>query len=230
MSRLSMKLGWWSAMLTLILSIGYAIGVVLSLNFPLPAWTNAADFIKAAKPISLIFYTFVQIMAFFLAPVTLILFCSFHEYAPKDKKIVTRIGLCCIIAMMVLGSQMYFTHFNAMRWIISKGIVTGLEQFVEWNPHSFINASGSLGWTFFIGLAFLFVSPIFSGGKLERKLRYSSLILGICFLVGTIGVLFENLACLAVYFFGSTFAQITLSILAIILFQRLENGVVSKIS
>ena len=176
MNRLSAKLGYWSAISTLILSMCYGIGVVLSIIFPIPAWTNLADFIDKVQPVSLVVYTFIQITGFFLGPIELILICGFHEYASNDKKILTRIGLCCMIATMVLGNQLYFTQFNAMRLIISKEVVTGLEQFVQWNPHSFIMVSGSLGWTFFAGLAFIFVAPIFSGGQLERRLRYSSLI------------------------------------------------------
>ncbi len=227
MSRLSIKLGFWSAVLCVIVSVGYGIGVVLSFIFPLPSWTNLASFVANAQPLSLVCYTLIQVMAFLLAPIDIVLLCSLHEYASDDKKILTRIGLCCMIATMVLGNQLYFVHFNAMRLAFSKEVLMGLEQFVEWNPHSLINASGALGWTFFVGLAFLFVAPIFSGGRLERGLRYASLILGSCSILGMAGVLLGNLACLAIYFIGDTVAGIILAILASILFKRL--GAASKV-
>jgi len=168
MSRLSIKLGYWSAVLSAILTVGWGIGLAFVMAiFPIPPWTNLAGFVAAARHATLVASTLTQIAAFLLGPLSLILLCSLHDYAPGDKKILTRLGLCCIIATMVLGSQMYFVHFNVMRVIASKGPLTGLEQFVEWNPDSAIAASGVLAWTFFWGLALLFVAPIFSGGRLN---------------------------------------------------------------
>jgi hypothetical protein len=150
MSRSSIRLGYWSAVLFSIVFIGYGIGVVSMLCFfSLPPWTTLADFVAAAQPASLVVYTLIQLAAFLSMPLAVILFCSFHSYAPDDKKILTRIALCAISAAMVLGNQMYFVHFCAARQSISKGILTGLDQFVEWNPDSVVMASGALGWTFF---------------------------------------------------------------------------------
>jgi hypothetical protein len=116
--------------------------------FPLPAWTNLGGFVAAVRPASLVGATLGQVAAFLLGPLSVILLCSLHDYAPGDKKILTRIGLCCIITTMALGSQMYLVHFNVMRLIASKRALTGLEQFVEWNPGS-ATAGGLLAWTFF---------------------------------------------------------------------------------
>ena len=192
--------------------------------FPIPSWTNLADFVAAVRPASLVAATLTQVAAFLLGPLSLILFCSLHDYAAAEKKILTRIGLCCIIATMVLGSQMYFVHFNAMRLIISKRALAGLEQFVEWNPSSAIAASGVLAWTFFWGLALLFVAPIFSGGRLERRLRYASLICGSCGVLGAAGFLFEKPVLMLVYFIGALVAGTTLYVLEGLLFKRLEDG------
>jgi hypothetical protein len=225
MSRVSIRLGYWSAVLSVILTVGWGIGLVMILIvFPIPSWTNLSDFMATARPASLVAATLTQVAAFLLGPLSVILLCSLHDYAPSDKKILTRIGLCCITATMVLGSQMYFVHFNVMRVIFSKGALTGLEQFVEWNPNSAIAASGLLAWTFFWGLALLFVAPIFSGGRLERKLRYTSLICGSCAILGAAGFLFEKPVLMFVYFLGALVAGTTLYVLESLLFRRLENA------
>ena len=123
MSRLSIKLGYWSAVLSAIVTIGYGIGVgILVIFFPMPSWTNLSDFMAAVQPASLVAFTLAQVMLFLLAPLSVILFCSFHDYAPDDKKVLTRVGLCAMIATMVLGNQMYFLHFNSMRMVFSKGL------------------------------------------------------------------------------------------------------------
>jgi hypothetical protein len=225
MSRLSIKLGYWAAILSAILTVGWGIGLVMAMVvFPIPAWTNLADFVAAVRPASLVAVTLTQVVAFLLGPLSLILLCSLHDYAPNDKKVLTRVGLGCIITTMALGSQMYFVHFNVMRLIITRRPLNGLEQFVEWNPNSVLAASGLLAWTLFWGLALLFVAPIFSGGRLERGLRYTSLICGSCGILGTVGFLFEIVVFMMIYFVGALVAGTTLYVLESLLFKRLENG------
>jgi len=225
MSRLSIKLGYWSAILSAILTVGWGIGLVMTMAvFPIPAWTNLADFVAAVRPASLVAVTLTQVAAFLLGPLSLILLCSLYDYAPNDKKVLTRVGLGCIITTMALGSQMYFVHFNVMRLLITRRPLTGLEQFVEWNPNSVLAASGLLAWTLFWGLALLFVAPIFSGGRLERRLRYTSLICGSCGILGAVGFLFEIVVFVLVYFLAALVAGTTLYVLESLLFKRLENG------
>jgi hypothetical protein len=108
-----------------------------------------------AHPTSLVVYALIQMTAFLSIQLAVILFCNFHDYAPDNKKILTRFALCVLIAAMLLSSQMYFVHFSAVQQSVSEGILTGLEQLVEWNPNSVVMASDTLGWTFFYGLTFL---------------------------------------------------------------------------
>jgi hypothetical protein len=230
MSRLSIKLGYWSAVLFAIAFIAYDIGIVSMFFFPLPPWTTLADFLAAAQPTSLIVYTLIQLTAFLSMPLALILFCSFHDYSPDEKKILTRIALSAMVAATVLSTQMYFVHFNAAQQSISEGILTGLEQFVEWNPKSSVMASGKLGWSFFYGLAFVFVAPIFSGGRLERGLRYASLICGSCGILGWIGSLLDSTVLGLIYFLGGIMSVTTIAVLTSILFKRLENKATLKTS
>jgi hypothetical protein len=231
MTRLSIKLGYWSSVLLAIVFTVYIIEVVsMTLFFPLPPWTTLADFMAAIHPVSLVIYTLIQLAAFLSMPLAVILFCSLHNYAPDDKKILTRIALCAIVAAMVLGNQLYTVHFSAVRQSISEGISVGLDQFVEWNLDSVIMASGTLGWTFFYGLAFIFVAPVFSGGRLERGLRYASLICGSCGILGWIGSLLDSTVLGLVYFMGGTVSITITAVLASVLFKRLENKAALKTS
>jgi hypothetical protein len=184
----------------------------------------------AIHPVSLIVYTLVQLAAFLSMPLAVILFCGLHSYASDDKKILSRIALCAMVAAMVLGSQMYTVHFSAMRQSISGKVSAGLDQFVEWNFDSVIMASGSLGWTFFYGLAFVFIAPVFSGGRLERGLRYVSLICGSCGILGWLGGLLDSTILGLVYLMGGTVSVTIIAVLASVLFKRLENKATSKTS
>jgi hypothetical protein len=226
MGYLSIKLGYWSSVSIIILSILYGIGFPLAMFiFPIPHWTNLAAFTAAAKPVSLMVFGLCQAMAFLIAPAQIIQFCSLHEYAPDDKKILTKLGLCFMTAVMILGNQMYFLHFNTIRLIIAKADLTGLEQFVEWNANSAIMASGTLGWTFFAGLGLFFVAPIFSGGRLEQWLR-SLLFIGGCFgMLGLVGWVLSNVTLGIIYGLGGTTCLIVASVLLSILFKRHENKI-----
>jgi len=102
-SQLAIKLGYWSAVMSAILTVGWGIGLTMvMIFFPLPAWTNLAGFVAAVRPASLNGATLGQVAAFLLVPLSVILLCSLHDYAPGDKKILARIGLCCIITSMAL--------------------------------------------------------------------------------------------------------------------------------
>jgi hypothetical protein len=135
-----------------------------------------------------------------------------------------------MVAATVLGSQLYTVHFSAVRQSISEEVSAGLDQFVEWNVDSVIMASGTLGWTFFYGLAFAFVAPVFSGGRLERGLRYASLMCGSCGILGWLGSLLDSTVLGLVYFLGGTVSITTTAVLASFLFKHLENKAALKTS
>lgn len=226
MGHLSIRLGYWSSVSIIILSILYGIAFPLVMFvFPTPHWTNLAAFVAAAQPVSLMVFGLCQVMAFLIGPAQIVQLCSLHEYAPDDKKILTKLGLCFMTAVMILGNQMYFLHFNTIRLIIAKADLTGLEQFVEWNANSAIMASGTLGWTFFAGLGLIFVAPIFSGGRLERSLR-SLFLIGGCFgMLGLAGWVLSSVPLGILYALGGTTCMIVSSVLLSILFKRQENKI-----
>jgi hypothetical protein len=126
-----------------------------------------------------------------------------------------------MVALMILGDQVVYVHFGLMRLSFSKGITPGMEHFLRWNFDSPSVSSGSLGWTFFIGLAFLVVAPIFSGDRLTRSLRYSFLAAGAFALLGVAGHFLNSVPITAFYLLGFTLAGIALAIFSAILFSRL---------
>jgi hypothetical protein len=96
-----------------------------------------------------------------------------------------------------------------------------MEHFLHWNFDSPLVSSGALGWTFFIGLAFLVVAPIFSGDRLARSLRYSFAAAGGFALFGVVGSLLGSVPLTAIYILGFTLSVIALAIFSAILFRGL---------
>ncbi len=225
MTQSSVKLGYWSAVLSLVLAVAWVVAAaIVGSSMPVRPWTNLNDFLRAAPPVFVIGFTFIQAMAFLLAPSWMVMLCCLHDWAPGDDKAFTRVALCCMVATVVLGSQMYFVHFNSMRLIFSGATVAGLDQFLEWNWDSATAATGTLGWTLFLGLAFIFVAPIFSRGRFEKALRYAFLATGICSIAGMAGSLLKNMMLVGVQMAGQALGALALAVLTILFFRRLGRS------
>jgi hypothetical protein len=221
MKRTTIRIGFWSSVLALLFSLGYLGSAIVMALRPPPLWTNLKDFVEGASFISLAAFTSIQLNEFLGGPVYVALFCCLHEYAAEEKKILTRLGLCFMVALMILGGQLVYVHLGVMRLIFTKGITPGMEPFLHWNFDSPMVSSGSLGWTFFIGLAFLVVAPIFSGDRLTRSLRISFLAAGAFALFGIVGHFLNSIPLTSLYLLGFTLADISLAIFSTLLFRRL---------
>ena len=187
MSRLSIKLGYWSAVLSAILTIGWGIGLVMAIIlFPVPSWTNLAGYVAAIRPASLVAATLTQAAAFLLGPLSLILLCSLHDYAPGDKKILTRIGLCCIIATGVRQPDVLCAFQRDATDYFQRGphrvgAVRGMEsrfgRFGEWPA----------GLDLLLGIGPHLCRPHLFGRTIGTEAEYTSLICGSCGILGTLG-------------------------------------------
>lgn len=223
MNLATIKVGYWSSVLALVFSVGYLASAILMAMRPPPVWTTLAAFVDGLSPVSLLAFSCIQLNEFFIAPVYVALFCCLHEYAPASKRILTRLGLCFMVALMVLGDQLVWVHFSVVRRIFRQGIEPGMESFVYWNFHSPLVSSGALAWTFFVGLAFLVVAPIFSGDRLERSLRVAFAAAGGFALFGAVAGVLDSVALTAVYILGFTLAGIALAVFSAFLFKGLAR-------
>lgn len=221
MNLLTARLGYWSAVLSFLLNIVYTAGIGLVISSPLPQWVNLNDFLAKADPNALIGYTISQISSFILAPLCVVLFSCLHEYAPESKKVLTRIGFGAILGTTILGNQMYFIHFSMTGLHINQGDLNGLDHLLEWNTGSALSASGALGWTFFAGLAFLVVAPIFSAGKLERGIKITFLTYGVFALFGMAGFLLGNINISGLSILVAILSSTVMALLLALLFGRI---------
>lgn len=89
--------------------------------------------------------------------------------------------------VVLLNGIHYFAQLSAVRLNLLAGRSAGLEHFVRGNPYSILSAINMLGWTVFLGLASLFVAPVFSGARLEGMIRSVSLLNGLFCLGGAVG-------------------------------------------
>jgi len=226
-NRLAVQLGFWSALLAAATFILFTICfVAVFLNPPLFIWTNFADYVEYTRNHPSIFKSIAQLAMLLFAPLYVILINSVHELAPKDRQVLTRLGLAFGILFAVLISSFYFVQLSAVRLSAIKEQWDGLEQIVQANPYGALSALNMLGWTLFFGLSSLFVAPVFSGSRLANIIRWLFVINGVMCLLGGIGYALEITP--LVFFtinFGMGGAVTVLTLALCVFFKRLEKQV-----
>lgn len=167
------KVGLWSAWLSAISSLGYGIAVIATLVFSLATmtsaqaqgWTGIESFLASFHPIQML----AVIPSLFLAPAFTALMVSIHTYAAPDKKIWSLLGLAFAMIYAPIASLNYMVQLLPVWRSITGGEADGLAMFVLGNPHSIF--WGMAYAYIFMNLAMLFAAPVFSGDRLQNRVR-----------------------------------------------------------
>lgn len=226
MSHVSIKLGFWSAILCAATFIVFTLCfmAILVLN-PLFIWTNFEDWVAYSNQNNQFFKHLAQLMMLLFGPFFVILLSAIYEYAEEDQKILARISLSFALIFAALISMHYFLQISTVRLNLTQGKLEGLEHFVQANPTSALAGINMLGWTLFFGLSCLFAAPIFSGGRLQNIIRYSFLANGIFVLSGAVGYILDITILVFVLMnlaMGAAVFAFTISLA--LLYRRLEKS------
>lgn len=223
-TRLSARLGFWAAALSVAAFVVYTICfLAILVTAPLFTWTNMADYVVYAEANSQFFKHLAQFAMLMFGPLFVLLLNSIHDYAPADKKTLTRISLCFGVIFAALIGMHYFVQISAVRLSLIQGNADGLEQFVQGNPYSALAAINVLGMTLFLGLASLFIAPVFAGRRLEWVIRYAFLLNGIFCLLGGAGYVFDITPLVFVTLTLGMGAAVTVATVALSIFFRREE-------
>jgi hypothetical protein len=183
-----------------------------------------ADFISYYHTYNQSFKYFAQFAMLLFAPAFLIVLNCIHEYAPSDKKILTRISIGFATIFAVCIGIHYFVQISSVRLSIEKSQLDGLEQFIQSNPTSGIAGINMAGWTLFFSLACFFAAPVFSGNGLNRVIRYALLANGFICVLGGIGYIFDNMALIFLTLnIGMGGAILVAMTGLLVFFRRLQN-------
>ena len=223
MNRLSLRLGRWSAFLIAADFILYTVCfVAILMSPPVFVWTNLADYVAYATTHSSFFRDAAMYLMLIFGPLFVVLLSALHDYARDEQKVLTRIALGFGLAFAILVGINYFVQLSTVRQNVLHGQLTGLEQFVQANPASAITGMNMLGWTLFLGLASLFVAPIFTGGRLAKTIKWALIINGLCCLLGGLSYMYELSLFVFLFITFGMGGAVTVAALAIgVLFQRL---------
>lgn len=159
------RLGFWSAVMTAVLS-----AVFIGLGFFGTLYTEPNPYPYIWPFIKTIDYT-IFYPAFLLAPVFVVLMACIHSYASEKMKIFSLVGLSFSLIYATLITANYFLLWTVDIPSISSGQTANLSIITMYNPHGIFVAIESLGYLM-MSLAILFTAAVFSGGRLERSIRW----------------------------------------------------------
>lgn len=183
------QVGFWSAALATLSSIGYGVTLIITMismsataTDTSPGWRGIELFVASFQPIQMLSL----IPSLLLAPTFVVLMVSLHYYAAPDKKIWSHLGIAFALIYAVMASVNYILQLTVVRLSIVNKETDGLAMFVMGNSHSIFWALASA--YIFMNLAMLFVAPIFHGGRLERWIRWLFIANGASVVVSIFGV------------------------------------------
>ena len=190
--RLASKLGFWAAVTASLTFVLYTICFVAILRTsPVFMWTTLADYLAYTEAYGGPFQPLAQGAMILFALSFVVVLNAIHARTSPEKRVLTRVALSFGLLFAVAVSIHYFAQLSAVRLAILEGHTEGLEHFVQGNPYSMLSAINMLGWSVFLGLASLFVAPMFSAGGAEGVVRLALLLNGVFCLSGGIGYVFE---------------------------------------
>jgi hypothetical protein len=188
------QVGFWSAGLSTLCSVGYALAsglVLLQMLKPAPAgtaagWTGIDAYLSLFQPSQML----PLVPSLLLAPCFVALMVSIHYYAAPERRLWSHLGLAFTLLYAGLALTNYLVQLTAVRRSLLGGETDGLAILVPGNPHSVFWALASA--YVFLNLAMLFAAPVFTGGRLERWIRWLFVANGATALVTVAGIAADN--------------------------------------
>jgi hypothetical protein len=156
MERLTSRIGFWSAVFSFVFAMGYIV-------FQAVQWAGLTP-----PPWHLITLTF---PSFWLALSFVILMISVYHYASDERKIWGHIAVAFAIMYATLNAAVYFLQMTVVVPFMLNGQVEEVA-FITLSTGTFVYGLDVLGYSL-MSLATLFAAPVFTGGGLERSIRWS---------------------------------------------------------
>lgn len=197
------RLGFLSSLLAAVFTIAFGLGVLAIFVSTLATgadtavtWQGIDAYVASYDPIQWL----AVIPSLPLAPVFVVVMVCIHYYAPAHRRLWSHLGLAFTLIYAVMASINYIIQLTAVRASLVAGETDGLAMFVNGNPHSIFWSLASA--YAFMNVAMLFVAPVFSGGRLERWIRWLFLVNGATVMITVTGVALANPA---IYLLGALF-------------------------
>lgn len=168
----AIRLGFWSALLTVVLA---AVFMVMGIATPPrsgPLCGNACVPYPYTDVAAFIPQDYIWLYpGFLLAPAFVVLMACIHNHAADGKKVFSRIGLSFALLYAAVIMVDYFIQLEVVVPSLQAGETAGLSLFTQYNPHGLFIVFEALGYLL-MSVALLFTAPVFEGGQAERAVRW----------------------------------------------------------
>jgi hypothetical protein len=158
-------LGFWSAVLATLFSVAYIVG-------QLAEWLGLLGSLggpeSASTPLGI---AVLLTPSLFLGSSFLVLVVSIHQLASPARRVWSHTAVAFATAYAVLISIVYFVQLTLVAPRLAHGETEGIEMFIFVPFDSFLYAVDILGYSF-MSVATLFAAMVFTGGGLERIVRF----------------------------------------------------------
>ena len=192
MNSISLKLGYWSAMISALTFVIWIISFTgIALTSPLYTWDGLSGYIDFINTNSQFFQYLAKSFLVIFSVSFIILLLSIGELVTPERKILARVGIVFGIMFSLLSAMHYFGQISSVRWAIDNHQLAGLEHFLQANPTSFLASMNMLGWTLFLGLSSLFMGFAIKGNMKLKIVRIALFINGISCILAGVGFIFQ---------------------------------------
>jgi len=180
-NKTAQQLGFWSAVLTAIMLLWYAIAFGLYqpiLHAPWLGMQTYADTFEVAPFLAWIIPCFLLPFCF------LIMMVCIHTLASEENKVWSLLTLICAIAYTIIISTCYYIQMVVVEYNLVHHSTEGLTLllFAPPYPHSIPGAMEGIGYLF-MSLSFIFASKLFPGDKLTKWIKWTFLFSGLTGLI-----------------------------------------------
>lgn len=166
MQRTVSKLGFWSGILSAVLSVFWFITFQMQDIFAaVPAWQDLEAYAEAYSiaRLALIYPSLL------LALTYIVLMACLHRYASEEHKVWSLVALSIGILYATMASINYNIQAVAVRQSLAAGETGGIEMWIPDNPHSIYSALANS--YVYMAISMIFAGFVFQGRGLERWIR-----------------------------------------------------------
>jgi hypothetical protein len=164
-SRSTRSLGFWSAVLATVFSIGYDLGQIAEWL----GWLGSAGGPESSSTVLGIVVLLTP--SLFLGSSFLVLMVCVHQLAAPDRRVWGLAGVAFAAVYTVMISINYYVQLAWVAPRMASGDIQGLQPFLFIPFDSFLYAVDILGYTF-MSVATLFAAGVFTGKGQERVIRW----------------------------------------------------------
>lgn len=137
-------------------------------------------------PIGDPWFTLLEVLILFIAPLIVVLFAALHEWAPPDLKTLSRTAFAFSVLLCGVTCCVHFIILTLSRATVAAAGIGDLLFSFKWPSAAY--ALDILAWDVFFSLAALFAAPLFFGSRLHNAARAALTISGVLSLAGLAGV------------------------------------------